>query len=456
MIGSKGGLAKFINDTVQNDVYNTHCAAHKLELAAGHAFEKVDGFKNKFEKFVNSIYSFYYNKSFKRKETLMSTAELLGEAFYSLNYIFTIRWVPSEYQALVRIYNNYKILIVNLEFISDTFDFTKEIRDTAKRMLGTLQHPKFFTTLSFALDVLSILRDISLELQKEASSVIGLEALRVKMVTSIEKLKVENSKHLLHILQNAICQKNNQWLKCSLGDLDTCNYKLNMQNQRFHFKAFPSASLEGRKNRHWLPISKLRNTIVENLVKQINAYFPEGSFNIFDALLPANLPSHLQDIAAYSSQIKLLAKRFHMNPETISLQFSNLIQHMVNDFPEQFCAMKTSDPVKFWVYFMKNPLLNWESEIKQLISIVLTLSPTTSEVERAFSILSHVLTNRRRSLSDKHVEDIIRIRCNGPPIKDFDPTTYVIHWINKGHILSDANNINNIKEKTVRRKSNLF
>jgi hypothetical protein len=47
MIRSKGGLAKIINDTVQHDVYNTHCAAHKLELAAGHAFEKVDGFKNK-------------------------------------------------------------------------------------------------------------------------------------------------------------------------------------------------------------------------------------------------------------------------------------------------------------------------------------------------------------------------------------------------------------------------
>jgi hypothetical protein len=65
----------------------------------------------------------------------MDTAELLGEAFYALNYIFTIRWVPSEYQALVRIYNNYRILIRNMEFISDTFDFTKEIQDTAKRML---------------------------------------------------------------------------------------------------------------------------------------------------------------------------------------------------------------------------------------------------------------------------------------------------------------------------------
>ena len=96
------------------------------------------------------------------------------------------------------------------------------------------------------------------------------------------------------------------------------------------------------------------------------------------------------------------------------------------------------------------------SEIKQLITIVLTLSPTTAQVERAFSIMSHVLTNRRRTLTSKHVEDIMRICSNGPSIKDFDPKTYVIHWISMGHLLSDADRKSDPKQTSTTRKSNLF
>ena len=77
-----------------------------------------------------------------------------------------------------------------------------------------------------------------------------------------------------------------------------------------------------------------------------------------------------------------------MNSESISVQFSNLIGNIITNLPEQYCAMKTSDPVDFWMYFMKSPLIEWVGEIKQLISIVLTLSPTTAQVEHAFKIVS--------------------------------------------------------------------
>ena len=104
---------------------------------------------------------------------------------------------------------------------------------------------------------------------------------------------------------------------------------------------------------------------------------------------------------------------------------------------------------------MKSPLIEWISEIKQLISKVLTLSLTMAQVECTFSIISHVLTNRWRTLTSKHVEDIMRIRSNGPSIKDFDPKTYV-HWISMGHLLSDADRKSDPKETSTWRKSNLF
>jgi hypothetical protein len=56
----------------------------------------------------------------------------------------------------------------------------------------------------------------------------------------------------------------------------------------------------------------------------------------------------------------------------------------------------------FWVYFMKSPLIEWVG------------------------------------------------------IKDFNLKTYVIHWINMGHLLSDADMKSDPKETSTRRKSNLF
>jgi hypothetical protein len=41
-------------------------------------------------------------------------------------------------------------------------------------------------------------------------------------------------------------------------------------------------------------------------------------------------------------------------------------------------------------------------------------------------------------------------------IKDFNLKTYVIHWINMGHLLSDADMKSDPKETSTRRKSNLF
>ena len=54
----------------------------------GHALQGVDNnLKSKLENFVNGIYSFYYDKSLKRKESLVETAEAFGETFNELHYI---------------------------------------------------------------------------------------------------------------------------------------------------------------------------------------------------------------------------------------------------------------------------------------------------------------------------------------------------------------------------------
>ena len=102
--------------------------------------------------------------------------------------------------------------------------------------------------------------------------------------------------------------------------------------------------------------------------------------------------------------------------------------------------------------------MKWESEIKKLITIVLILPVGTADVERSFSVLNHFNSTRRSRLTPKHVQDITRIRVNGPPIYEFDPTKYALHWINTGHLRTDdhiASKDKNKNEKDIKR-SGLF
>ena len=83
-----------------------------------------------------------------------------------------------------------------------------------------------FCFFNDALDVLFILKDVSLQLQKESGSVIGLEVIRVKFITSIGKLKIQNKNYLLHKKMPNVTK---MYQTCSLEESDTCNYKLKFQ-----------------------------------------------------------------------------------------------------------------------------------------------------------------------------------------------------------------------------------
>ena len=97
---------------------------------------------------------------------------------------------------------------------------------------------------------------------------------------------------------------------------------------------------------------------------------------------------------------------------------------MITDHHEMYCKLNNQDPVTFWGYFLK----------------------------RFFK------TNRRSTLTTSHIEDIMRIRINGPEIDDFDPVIYTLHWLNPNHLESNdpKTGRESIEKDMHARKSNLF
>jgi hypothetical protein len=258
MLGRHSGLSKLMNGISKHKLYEVHCFAHRLQLAVRHSFKNVRGMEENFEKFINNIYSFYNDKSFKRKESLKTTAEALGEQFWELNYIFTIRWLSSELSALSRLHKNYNSLIHNMDNISKRCEFSEEIAIKASAYKEILLNPKFHTTLLFVIDVLQLLNGVSKSFQDSSSTVIGKEELRAQIMNNLEKLKSENGEKINNLVKQSKCLKLGMWVTCTTSDLDTCNFKLLKQGTTIVFTTPQSL----RQRSDWMKLSDLRSNLL--------------------------------------------------------------------------------------------------------------------------------------------------------------------------------------------------
>ena len=340
-----------------------------------------------------------------------------------------------------------------MQLIIDSNDFTEEVSARGRGYKATLLQTNFFTTFLFVMDILKILGHVSLKFQKSDSTLIGKETMRSQMFKALEDLKQNNGPFLTFFLQHALCNKDNVWTLCSVNDLNTCYIKFVMNGKQLQF----NNKVVRRDNVAWSALNNLRLNIINSILAEINKYFPEGSLEMFDVFNPSKLPTMIKNVPKYSAGIFNVATRFGFVATLMQKQFSKILVSMITDHHEMYCSLNKGDPITFWTYFLNCNTITWDSEMKKLIHIVLTLPIGSADVERGFSIKNHFKTNWRSKLTTLHIEDIMRIRINGPEIQDFDPIIYTLYWLNTNHLDSDdSKEARQSIEKEHRRKSTLF
>ncbi|KAK1878348.1 E3 SUMO-protein ligase KIAA1586 [Dissostichus eleginoides] len=70
--------------------------------------------------------------------------------------------------------------------------------------------------------------------------------------------------------------------------------------------------------------------------------------------------------------------------------------------------------------------------MEPLLKAVRTIAVSTSECERAFSSMNYILTAKRNALSVSRLSSLVFIKCNGPPLGQFNPENDVRSWLEKG------------------------
>ena len=94
-----------------------------------------------------------------------------------------------------------------------------------------------------------------------------------------------------NVIKNARCLKNNIWKPCSSADMDMYVFKILFNGD---FTVFTKH--DQRSSSKWTELQTLRIKLIDALLNEINSYFPEGTYEMFDVFLPSNLPTIAADI----------------------------------------------------------------------------------------------------------------------------------------------------------------
>ena len=407
--------------------------AHRLQLAAGHAFESLPIFI-KFEEMISGLYNFYNNKGHRRKGHLKETAAALEATYYELTALFKIRWISSEFAAVHKIYKSYGILVNDLNSIllEDWADGITKAQ--AQGLLRLLTDKNLIEFMHFIMDILNTLSYLSEKLQERYGSVLGTPSLMQSVAMTLDDRISKKTEHRFGRFELAFYRE----AQCYFNDGGKVTVQLCNDDESYG-RAF-QVSHHGEILDDKLKLVRendFRKKYIILLVQKMADYFPSSNYTIFKALNPLELPTETENILDYGlASIREIAKSFSLSPDATLREWQLLLPEIVTS--SEFKEYRNADPVIFWGKMLANTGLPWQQNFKKLIQIALVLPIGSSDAERGFSILKHSHYDRRSRLKEETLDSILRIGINGPEISDFDALRYARLWAKEGKLLTDS------------------
>lgn len=426
--GRIAGLGKKLSNFISRPfpLFQVHCMPHRLELAVKHAIES-NKFWDEFGKTMNGVDVFYTGHSQKRMQFLRAHALAKLIKLYALSSIFKQRWSASQKQSVQNFIHNWHLLVENLQSMSVDKSFMDKAGTSCAAIghLNRISKRGFVVGMHFLLDLLSGVQRISKFWQKSAGVIIGKEESKLALMKLISTLEVSNGVHTTAFFKDVVCSD-------KAGR--TCTEKEYLETSTS--VKFKGVELE--KDVNVLEFTFARKELCQKLLAEIKRYFPESEFSEFEIFVPSKLPKDIADAQVYGqSQVQDLAKRFKLPEITTANEWKELLINLIGS--NTFCSQKGHAPDVFWPYYLRKKDFFWGSNIKALIETALVLPSGSADAERAFSILKHIKYDRRSSLTSAHLDDLLRIRINGPnDVSKFSAARYARAWVNKyNHMLTD-------------------
>uniref|UniRef100_A0A8C4NB63 TTF-type domain-containing protein n=1 Tax=Eptatretus burgeri TaxID=7764 RepID=A0A8C4NB63_EPTBU len=383
------------------------CVSHKVELSVLDAIERLTPIQD-FEYTLKGIFAFYQNSPKKRRE-LSDIAIMLYRDLAHFSAIKQVRWLASNTRAVVAVYKNLNVVVQHLEEVaSGKGDDAAHVNDCLMR----ISTQSFLQTLHIMLDFLPILKELSESFQREDLLVLDVAHLIDYCVMRLMELKYEPGKFMKLFTKNLDASAGLFTLD---GPADTNAISLRI----------PYSPVEWQSD-------SLFNKVVDCTIEYLNGRF--GNFKEKPLISFRAL-----DIRRYNLDCAELAQYGREDIDDILAHFSsNFVEVEKAAIRSQFIQLKlywkgmhSAPRMEVYKELLQQKTMRFQA-IAKLVDLMLTVSGSTAQCEKAFSHHNVIKSNMRAHLNQDTLQALMRIKLEGPILANFNPDPMIDVWLTSG------------------------
>ncbi|KAG8197548.1 hypothetical protein JTE90_007284 [Oedothorax gibbosus] len=377
-------------------LFVVHCLNHRLELAV-----KDSASNTQFETVINMLGKLYayYKRSPKKRREIQELSEIMAEeensASYSPKNIQGTRWIDHKRRAAQSLVKSYALIVTHLENSASSENGNKAQK--IKGYLKELKSRKFVYYLLLMLKIYDKLSKISLSFQKESCDLLHA-------ITYLESLKDVFKKI------SDLEAKNEDYLTSSIMKVE-------------NGEPFSKVELTGK-----LTESDKATNYMTALQACIDDRFSDIKSDIIQTV-------KILDVTLWPSDEHLLTEFGNKEVDLLKTTLEPLL--ILNKVDMLMISEEWQELKMFWkhslFHFTRNDM--WKFVLKtnnekfpnlsHLFEILLILPISNATVERGFSFMGRIKTECRNHLEEDTLEDLLRIKIEGPQLQDFSPDNAV-------------------------------
>lgn len=429
MIGRKSGAGKILKARFSPFVTQTHCLAHKLNLAAANSVKENETML-KLQKKLGALYAYFHTSS-SRASKLKAMHQVMEEAQLSLKAPHVIRWLGLKL-AIEAVYRGYGAI---LECLAEVAAVNKK----AKKLHRYFSRYSTVLLIGLMYDVHSQLAILSCQLQKRYLLFSEPPALVLGTVVTVESYLLSDGEQLMAIKsklsedpvapESDAANAAKSWVYRSKEGVPTQDISYS-QEMVEEFDA-------------------VRKVYLKNLVRHLKSRFREEEKDVFKSFSQVLDPSTANFTPAIDSEesLKKLADLYGQDRmvKTTDGDYNVLDESTVDGLLSKAGILREWPRMKSMLggIFAKLPVQKIAQQVivtysgvlpnfAILYEIGLALQVTSVECERSFSTQNRIKNKYRASLKAENLERLMQIKMlggNGVSCSLYNPVPAIRHWL---------------------------
>ena len=385
-----------------------HCVNHRIELAVKSAFQNTSF--NVIDELYNTIYYLFKNSG-KIKGEVKAAAEALNINHYSLPRLTGTRFVGHRLKAYGHLLDNWPSLITGFENVACDVKTKAETKAKVKGILKKLKSYRYLMMTCAYLDILQIITPASKVFESET---IALHEIKVVVDETLNNIDMDveaagTDEEMLNSYSSRFIVVNGQLESTFIKGNDNRRKLADRERITLKLPFFGMTEIDDHVRGQ---ISSLKKNTLVDLKELLEARFNDYNQTVFNTMKwydPKNWTDEknygIEEINKFYTHFEVPLNESGFDKIVATREWIMLKSYVKANFPGGIKAHA------LWKHVFLYKLKEYPN-VSKMAELVMVLSASNSTVERAFSILTAMLSDKRLLLKHTSLQDLMIIKIN--------------------------------------------